>query len=1801
MHRRLNFFRRGNIILFSLFIFLLAAASCNRERAQLQYTNARDVVPPLGNLIFEFDRDLASDSLMNRWLDKEYISFSPKINGQFRWETPQRLVFSPAAPLRPATSYTATLNTKPLLADQDAVKNIQKTKDIQFKTADIGLMDVQGFWLAEPGSSAAIPQLDLVFNYPVDPKALQEKLKISEKDAPLNYELVTLSNQHKVSVKIRDVRAEDRDYTFDINIGEGLKPVNGENGSEKETAQNYTLPSPFILVINDVETEHNGTTGTLRVKANQPISSESISRFVEVDPKVSVSSSVNQNELIISGNAFNVDLAYNLKLLKGLKGTLGGQLKEDYEHSFAFGKLEPQVSFREKNAMYLGSRGARNIEVSITNLTRVKVVISKIYENNLLPANRFGYYPGGDYYDYYDESGSQYSVGDVIYEQTIETSRLQKYGNNRLFRFDFSDKVPQAEGIYHIQVRSEDDYWISDSRFVSLSDIGLIARQSERAVTVFANSLRDAGALSNVNVLVYGANNQLVGKGTTDGEGVAVVNLEENPVAGFKPAMVIAKLGSDFTYLPFNSTAINMSRYEIGGKRMNATGLDAYLYGERDIYRPGETMHLAAIIRGDGWKSPGRLPVKFKVTLPNGQEMRSLRQTLNDEGSAEISLPLQSSALTGSYLVELYNGNEVLLASKNIRVESFMPDRIYLQTTLNRESAAPGDNIGLQLFARNYFGPPAAGRNYETEIQVERNTFSPKQYSNYTFSLNRDQTLFDKIVREGKISDSGYAAESFNVPDLYKNLGLLRAKFYSTVFDETGRPVNRFNSADIYTQPVFFGIADNGYNYFPLHQPARFSVIAVNKSAAPVSATAGVKVIKHEYRTTLARTGDYFRYESNREEKVVHSGNIQVRGENTVYAFTPRSAGDYEVRISIPGAASYVSRRFYSYGSWGSADASFEVNREGNITIETDKTEYNTGSSANVLFKTPFNGKMLITLENDKVLHHQYVDVTNRNVSVSLPMNAEYAPNAYITATLFKPHTDSDMPLTVAHGFQNVAIVDNDRKMEVRIEAPSHSRSGRKQTVRVKAAANSQVSLAAVDQGILAVTNYRTPDPFAYFFQQRALQVKGFNMYPLLFPEISRVISSTGGDASAELDQRQNPMADNRVKLMSYWSGLRKANMRGIAEFEVDIPEFSGEIRYMAVAVKDDKFGAASQVTTVADPLVISSAIPRFLSPGDTLEMPVMLANNTDERGNAVTRVTTGGGIQVLGNAQSTTALQAKREGQTVFRLVAPAQIGEGYIEVESSAFGEKFTQRTEISVRPAAPLQHRTGSMVIDAGQNKALRLDGADFIPQSLRYHITLGRSPVAGLGSALDFLVNYPYGCTEQVISTAFPQLYYADLAMMSDNSGGNAASAAHNVQEAIRTIKRRQIYNGGLTLWDDQSSLSWWTSAYAAHFLVEAGKAGYEVDNSLLNTLLGYLGTRLRNRETTEYIYNRTDERRYAPKEVAYSLYVLALAQRANVPAMNYYKANPGELAPDSKYLLAAAYALAGDRKQFAELLPGAFPQDTVTAETGGSFASAIRDEAVALNALIDVDPTHAQIPVMARHISEKMAGRRWYSTQEASFGFLSLGKMARQLRDNTATARVQVNGKQVGERMEEKLLRLNQSVLKSLTPTITTSGSGKVYVSWQTSGISASGRFVEEDNYLRVRRSFYDRYGRQITGNSFKQNDLVVIRLTLESAYSGTVENVVVTDMLPAGFEIENSRISALPGTEWITNATPPIHIDMRDDRIHFFTNAEGTQNFYYSVRAVSPGSFRLGPASAEAMYNGEYRSYHGAGVVKVVK
>ena len=679
---------------------------------------------------------------------------------------------------------------------------------------------------------------------------------------------------------------------------------------------------------------------------------------------------------------------------------------------------------------------------------------------------------------------------------------------------------------------------------------------------------------------------------------------------------------------------------------------------------------------------------------------------------------------------------------------------------------------------------------------------------------------------------------------------------------------------------------------------------------------------------------------------------------------------------------------------------------------------------------------------------------------------------------------------------------------------------------------------------------------------------------------------------------RVNPMFVNRVKLVSFWSGIHQADGSGNVHFDIDIPQFSGDIRVMAVAYKGKAFGSADNHMKVADPVVISTALPRFMSPKDEVVMPVSLSNTTNKPGTATVTVKLTGPLNVVGESTQTITLPANRESRVVFNIAAMPSIGAGKVTVTVKALNETFVNETDISIRPAASLQKLTGSGYAAENNTTGIELKN-NYIPSSVSGKLVVGKSPLIQFTNNLSNLVRYPYGCVEQTTSAAFPQLYYADLVKSFTGYTDKDMNPAYNVQQAINKLQSMQLNNGALSYWPEGGYESWWGSVYACHFLLEAKKAGYDVNPGTTDRLMQYMKFKLYKKETETFWFNSTQRKEIAPEEVAYSLYVMALAGQPQQATMNYYKAHSALLTLDAKYMLSAAYAPSGQPVQSREILPPAFIGEIPEHSLTGSFYSAIRDEALSLNVLMDIDPGNRQVGIMSQHLSAQLKKEHYLSTQENVFSILALGKVARMANKTAATATIMANGRKIGT-TDGQPLTINVKDYANQTLNIQVKGRGGFYYSWEFNGITTDGSYKDEDSYMRVRRTFYDRDGHEISSNNFRQNDLVVVRITVEAERSGEIDNVAITDMLPAGFEIENTRLTEMPAMKWIKDNAEPQYRDVRDDRINLFTTVtQKPQYFYYMVRAVSPGTYQLGPVQADAMYDGSYHSYHGAGVVRI--
>jgi len=1787
----------------------LLFSSCKKTETsdvKLVVKNFEGEVNSTQNLSFTFSKDLVPVNRLEVLDTSNYITFEPRLRGYFKWVNTNELKFFPYDPFPASTQFTGTINSSVTKLSENKY-NLKGETTFEFNTPLLKLTNANLFWVKSPVSGQPALQATATFNTDVDPGDLESKLQVEMDGVKLPFTFRTLQPSTSHSILIEDVSTDEEFTKVNLIVEKGLSVPTSDWATPEKFTAFLQVPESSKLTIEKVEPEHDGFIGSIYVTTSQELNDETLEDYLSFDPEIEFTVEKTSEGLKINSDDFEIEKSYELTVSDNLKGSVGGQMEGDFKEEFSFGKLNPIVKFVDKKAMYLPGKGNRNVAMQVVGVPKIRIEVTKIFENNILAFMRKGRSydyqyvedESGEYGDYIDyEYYQTNNFGKVVYETEMETGAMGKKVGAKLLNIDFSDKLPEFDGIYVLKVHALEKNWLTDTRVMSVSDIGMIVKATDDRIMVFCNSIRTANALSGVKVSFISNDNQKLYTATTGSSGIAIFDNIQNSHPDFNIALVTASNNVDYNFVQFNKTKVNTSRFATGGKYPSSTGYDAFFYGERNLYRPGETINLACVVRTNEWEQPGEMPVKVKLLLPNGNDFKTIKKTLTDQGGFEASFELPLNAVTGTYYAELYTANDTRLASQSISVEEFMPDRIKVNLNIDNDEINLGEELDIDFTATNFFGPPAANRNYELEATLSRSYFTPKGWNGYTFNINKT-TYFDRLDRDGSTDEDGNAEESLSFSDSYEWMGLVKGRVFVTVFDETGRPVSKSKNFKLWTQDKFYGIGNFDY-YTKVGTPIKIPYTVVDKEGRLQQGDkVKLTVIKKEYRTVLekSRRGTYTYY-SQPYDKVVLSKDVTIKSDNNQFYYTADLSGRYEVRIGIPGTNHYVTRGFSSYG-WGSTEySSFEVSREGNVEIDFDKESYKVGETVTALIRTPFAGKLLVTVERDKVIDNYYINTDKKTAEVSFVASGEFVPNIFVSATLIRPMDDSEMPLFVAHGFAPAKVEDPNRSLSLDVEAVEKSRSQTKQTIKIETDPFTEVTVAVVDEGVLQIKNYVSPDPFAHFYASRALQVGSYDIYPFLFPEITdNSLLSGGGGGDYDLEKRVNPLAGKRVKLVSFWSGIIETGGNGLAEFEIDIPEYSGELRIMAVGYNNQKFAAVEQPMTVADPVVLSTALPRFLSPGDTVKIPVTISNTTGTaaQGNATISVTPP--MVLVGGSSKSVTIPANKEQQIEFKAYTLSQIDVASVNVKVNALGETFKQNIQMPVRPATSLQKKSDGDAINGGENKTVDL-ASNFIPSSVDGKLVIANSPMVEFSQHLEYLVRYPHGCLEQTVSAAFPQLYFSELSKQVLKDHEYDPNPNYNVRVAIQKIKTMQMSDGSLAYWPRGGYASWWGTVYSLHFLYEAKKAGFDVDDRLLKQMSGYLKKRLRNREKVMYYYNSNQKREIAPKEVAYSLYVLALMDKADISTMNYYKANSNMLSLDAKYLLAAAYKLAGDENKYKALLPSEFIGEISNTSLGGSFYSWLRDMGIVLNTLVEVDENNPQIPELARIISKEMKSRRYMSTQERIFALLAFGKIAKASNRSTATAEIYANGKKIGD-FNKETVEFDYASIGSNEVEIKTNGDGKIYYFWDLEGLSNDNSYTEEDKFLKVRRTMYDRDGDKINPKKIKINDLVVVEITLVGM-ADQLENIVISDILPAGFEIENSRLNELPNVKWIKNQSSPDHVDIRDDRIHIFTYASKQQRkFYYMVRAVSKGEFVQGPVSADAMYNGEYHSYHGGGKVTI--
>jgi len=1790
------------LILFLSAVITVAFFSCSNNGVKVVRFSPQGEIKNLTTFKVEFSENLAPQSVQDKWVDDEYISFEPKIEGKFKWTSGNTLIFSPDVPLQPIQSYKAEITDKVLFGKDVSLKSYT----YEFRTQDFDVTKVDFFWTHIPNEQYQIGiKANIYFDYPVNPGMLKDYLSFTKDGQELNnFNIMTDKTSDIIAVDLGNIQQTNKEQKLSVVVKEGLMSVIGKKGLQDNREFNYKLPPLTRLAITGVTSGLSDNKKWIEVSTTQRVDDNKLKDYVKLSPQKEVTFYVNEHSFRMEGsfdNLQNIDLV----IKKGLPGLYGGELASEFEQQVTFANLEPSLSFTDPKGKYLMLSGQRNLELSAVNIPGVDVEVSQIYKNNVLfflrQYNRYNYYD--DYYYNYAPYYDINAYGHLLYREKKKLinspNSLEKFSVN----LD-TIRNNKLKGIFVVNVTSTEDRWRRASKMLALSDLGIIAKKSSDQLLVFVNSIATTEPVSNVAITLISSNNQTILTGKTNSGGVASFKNLKQSLKDFAPRVITAEKGDDFNFIDLYETGVETSRFDVGGRTEYTPGYKTFLYGDRQLYRPGEQVHLSGIVRDDFTNVIKNVPVSVKIISPTGKVYNEFKLNLNDQGSFDIAFKMETYAQTGQYRAEVYTGSGNLIGVYNFNVEDFVPDKIRVTLKTEKKDIKPGSSNNIKINAEYLFGAKASGLRYETDFQLRHRTFVSKKYSAYDFgnSSFKNPNIPNSYVK-GNLDNEGNADVKYTAPADLKSSGIVSCYAFVSVFGLSGRTVNRMASFDIYPDTAFIGIKSPGY-YFGTNETINFKAVAVDKNDNTLKVfKADVKLVKLEWHTVLKKnsSGRYV-YASEKQDVVQWEKEIDLSGgEKNIPVVVSRN-GDYELRISSKNSDYYQYTGFYAYGWYSTTASSFQVDKEGRVDIVFDKKSYEPGEKAKILFTTPFAGKMLVTMERNGIYFYKYVEVTSRSTQLEVKMDEDYIPNVYVTATLFRKHTaNQSIPFLVAHGFASIKVERKSRHLPVNIIAPEKIKPGANQEITVKTSAQKDiyVTLAAVDEGILQIKNYKTPDPYAFMYAKRPLGVNSFDLYKLLLPEIITLKSTGGDEVAKQLQKRTNPVTTTRFKLLAVWSGILKSNSSGEIKVPLKIPEdFNGEVRLMAVAYDGNRFGSADKKMKVSNDLIIEPQIPRFLAPKDSLVMPVSVINTTDSPANTTVELNVEGPLNIVSSSSQRIHIDAHATTTVTFAITTGEQIGTGKILLKTSGFA-KAVNETDIAVRPASP--YYTDNFSGQIRNNDKIDLPPAeDYLTGTTNCELTISKFPALKFAKFLKYLVGYPYGCVEQTTSKLFPQLYFEDLAKLVAPQYYKTTTPVYFVQEGIRKLESMQLNDGSLSFWQGGTWSNWWGTVYAAHFLVEAKKAGFNVSDNVMNKLLDYLGRKARQRATYNYYYyhnNSVTVTKIADKEIIYSLYVLADAGRGDISTMNYYKSKPDLVSNDCKYLLAGAYALMDKWPAYYEIVPNKFIPEKAVRLTGGSFDSEARADAIMLNVLLEVDPSNKQIPFMIKYLTGMMGSI--YSTQDRSFAFLALGKAAKLGAFYNMVVDVYADGKKVGAyNGKDVTLKINPAA-KSIT--LQGSKQGTVYYFYNIRGVK-KGNIKQFDSKIKIRRSYYDfRTGDPIINNHFYQGQLLVCRIDMTGG-EVSADNVVISDLLPSGFEIDNPRLSETPQLSKDYKSTMNIqYMDIRDDRMILFTKSKRftKDTFYYLIRVVNKGKFVLPVISAEAMYDGEISSVNGAGIVYV--
>lgn len=1565
-------------------------------------------------------------------------------------------------------------------------------------------------------------------------------------------------------------------------------------GDASITRRAEALREQLMLRPTGAEASVEGDQPRLCVSFSEPLSRERSlhwADFLAIEPALPQAVvNARGEQICIEGVAWGT--TYQVTVRAGVPGvSVERRSRASETFTVAVGDRAPKLEFRG-NTWVLPKKGGGHIALLSVNLPAAKLQLLRFNDRNLVEQLR-GKHLDETYYAYETRRMARDNA-ELVWEGTVDLAGERNQQATTLLPIDTVLKTPQP-GIYLLTAAplqpldGDEDYQELATQWLLISDLGLSAMRGEDGLHLFVRSLDSAQPTPGVTLTLYSRSNAELASVSTDAEGQALFAPGLLRGEGARaPQVVMASTSTgDFSFLDLGEPAFDLSDRGVEG-RPAPGALDAWLYSDRGVYRPGEAVELSALLRDTAAKAVEELPLTLIINRPDGSEAERRVLQPAAAGSYHTRIELAPNARSGQWRVALHADPKAEpIGRYSFRVEDFVPQRLHIELSAAQPVLHPGEPLDVELSGRFLYGAPAATLPAEFDATLEADPEPYPQWKDYQFGLVQDSFEPTGVSADSAAQTSdaeGHAQARYLIAAAPDTTRPLRLSVRAGLEEPGGSIVRRVLRVPLRSADLALGIHPQfASGELGDGQHAGFDVIALD-GAGKRRAAAGLRyeLFRESYDYVWYRTdsGRLDWKQIVRDGAPLRSGTLDVAADSVAtLGFDRLDGGPYRLEVFDAAGAVASSVRF-SVG-WVAQPGSGE--RPDQAQVLLDREQYAAGDTAKIRVRAPFAGELLLSVASHKVWATHHAHVPADGLELSLPVKAEWGPGVYVTATVFRPgRSAAQAGPGRAIGLAWLALDPAPRRLDVKLDAPAEWRP--RQTVQLPltvagAAAGDAVylTLTAVDEGILQLTDFHSPDPLDHYLGKRRLGVDMLDLYGRLIAPAEGVPGElrSGGDADGGL--LDAPPLKRRASVVLF-SGQVTLGADGKASVPMTLPDFAGQLRLMAVAWSRERLGMAEAKVAVRDPLVADAYPPRFLAPGDLAQVRVQVDDVGAAPGAWRLQASADGALALEGETQFTLDLGPGRDKQLRQRLQLRGQgVGDGSLRLTlDGPDGTHIVHDWPLTVRAAVAVERHVTLQPLAAGAS--LHLDAAplaDFLPGSTRLRVLASPQAPLDREALLAELGDYAYGCVEQTTSRLLP--------LIGDDSRRAQA------EPLLRRLLAQQGSDGGFGRWSALDDIRPWLSAYATEALVRAHEAGLPVPEAALKRALDTLHGQLEGADP--------DATMLAAR--AYAAWVLARADVARPGEIRYLIDAWGDRLPTrlASAQLAAAAARYGDaaraKRLFAQAQAKALPR------TSGldDYGSELRDDAAVLTLALEAHAAGDDAALRAVDLATRVERQHWLSTQEQSW----LATLAARLPAGSGTPQLTLDGKPLAAQQDRVVFNADLAALAH-GQTLANAGSSTSWLRLSASGLPAGEPAPYAEGIALVRR-YFDLDGKALDPAHLKAGQTLVVTLDGEVRTDGAVQ-LLVADLLPAGFELENAALGPSRSAgelPWLSQLSETEHVELRDDRYVAALDLGERRSFSlaYLVRAVTPGDYRLPPPVAEDMVRPTLRARGEAGRVVI--